>query len=53
MQVAGVEAHLEIVRLLAHTDPAFGNLHRLRELTHELLEPVPKCQATLFRGLAA
>ena len=40
MQMAGVEAHLQIVRLLVHADLRLRHLHGLAELAQELLEPV-------------
>src|ERR1700681_1283000 len=48
VQVAGIEAHFQIVRLFDEPDTSAGNLHGLAELAQKLLAPVTERQA---RGL--
>src|SRR5450631_843539 len=48
MQVAGIEADFQIVRLFDEPDTSAGNLHGLAELPQELLDPVTEREA---RGL--
>ncbi len=53
VEVARVDAHLEVAGLFMHRDARHGNLHGLAELVQKILQPVSQHEPRRLGGFAA